>query len=78
LADVEKKDVKDTSTKERMTLVLTIVVVGLLLFSAVQALELNSMRKSLSTGNVASGSPAPQQQQVARPAASAPSMVGGC
>ncbi len=78
--DAEPKEKR--KSKNVLTYTLVILVVGLLLFSAVQTFQIGRMEKAVlggavgavagSSGAVASGASSP------RAASSVPAMVGGC
>ena len=62
-------------------IVLTIVVLGLIIFAGIQAVELANIKAQVSGAEISAGSTyqaqAPAQQQ-ARPAQTQSAMVGGC
>jgi len=59
---------------------IVIVLVVLVLLTAVQALQLNGLKKQISTGQVAvgAGQPSPVSSGVPSSIQDLPSMVGGC
>ena len=71
----KKHEIKEHKEKNTLTYVVLALVSLLLVFSVVQAFEINNLKDDISVGKISSASTTSQQAQVRT---QAPAMVGGC